>query len=124
MIGFLTGKLGAIIAWAATAALLILIAVMWIRLGDAQGERDLARTELAVCSQNTAKLRGSIDVQNGQIAKMQADSAAATARADSAIADARKAAQASQKTAQAILAMKPTGDHCAAALALIREHTP
>lgn len=122
--GFLTGKVGAIVAWAATAALLILLAVMWLRLGDAHSERDMARAELATCAQNTAKLRGSIDVQNTQIEALRKASADATAQAEAALAKARTASQAAHKSAQAILALKPVGRHCDAALALIREPTP
>ena len=77
---------------------------------------------LRTCRENGARLENSVAAQNVAVDALQRDGAARIAALDRTAAAARQAAQTAQTRANAIIAHRGTGDHCADAEALIREN--
>jgi hypothetical protein len=77
---------------------------------------------LRTCRENGARLEAGVAAQNVAVDALQRDGAARIAALDHAAAASRQAAQTAQERANAILAHRGTGDHCADAEALIREN--
>lgn len=77
---------------------------------------------LRTCRDNGARLETSITEQNASIEALRRDGAARIAALDRVAANARQAAQTAQERAARILATRGTGNQCADAEALFREH--
>lgn len=127
ILGALTSRITGPIAIAAAAILLVLLVSARCTVSgledDLRDERVAhARTtaDLAQCRENTATLEGSLRTQNAAVAAMEAEAMEAAARATeaarlAAIANARANTNAAQ-----VLALRPVGEVCNAALNLIR----
>lgn len=89
---------------------------------DAPAAVNLLATNLRTCRTNNASLEAGISDQNAALEAMRRDGAARLAALDQVASQARADAQTARQRADAILAHRGTGNHCADADALILEN--
>lgn len=130
MIEWITSKLAGPVLGA--ALIILAVVAIWGRVHDlateaslrlqlrtATAEMNQSRADLGQCQANRAELQTQIALQNNAIDQLKASGAVATANANAAMAKARADGAAAAKGAAAILAIKPTGDLCKAAEAIL-----
>lgn len=128
IIGFLTSKLAGPIASAAAVVLLVLlvsarctVANLEDDLRDERAAHAMTTANLSICHGNVTSLEGVLETQNAAVAALEAERDDAKARAEDAARRAAVANARANRSAGEVLALRPVGEVCAAALDLIRE---
>ena len=122
--GLLTSRLAGYIGSAAAIVLAVMLGAATIKAAIVEGELrhdvavatstlHLAQTNLATCKVNLADKGHALDVVEGSVAALRADSAARSAEASKALQQARVATAALSKREATLSAFKPTADVCA-----------